>query len=319
MSQMTFASLAYQSKKKVTRRERFLGEMERVVPWLNLEGIIGPVYPDIGNGRPPIGLGKMLRIYFMQQWFNLADEAMEDSLYDSESMRRFAGIELSKDAVPDSTTILRFRHLLEEHDLMKGLFQEVTLHLERNGLIVREGTIVDATIINAPTSTKNKENKRDPEMHQVKKGNEWYFGMKAHIGTETSCGLVHSIVCTPANINDGKMLSELLHGEEHIIYGDSAYQSQERKERYESLGIKWKVSRQGQKNHPKTKRDKQWNRSVSRVRAKGEHAFGVVKNLWGHVKVRYKGITKNACQLFTLFALANLYLVRRKILTLQEA
>lgn len=317
MSQITFASMVYTSKKKVTRRERFLGEMERVVPWRDLERIIDPVYPDIGNGRPPIGLSRMLRIYFMQQWFQLSDEAMEDALYDSESMRRFAGIELGRDPVPDATTILKFRHLLEQHDMMRGIFAEVQTHLKNQGLMVREGTIVDATIIDAPTSTKNKDKKRDPEMHQVKKGNEWFFGMKAHIGTDLQ-GLAHTVVCTPANVADGNVMRNLLHGEEKMIYGDRAYSNVKRKAEFESCGVKWRVQKMANQYRPLTKREQAWNARMSRVRARGEHAFGVIKNLWGYTKVRYKGIMKNACQQFTLFALANLYLVRRKILNLQE-
>jgi IS5 family transposase len=317
MSQTTFASLAYSSKKKITRRERFLNEMELVVPWKELEAVVSPQYPDIGNGRPPIGLRRMLKIYFMQQWFNLSDPGMEDALYDSESMRRFADIELGRDAVPDETTILKFRHLLEQHDTTKELFTEVRRHLEEKGLMVREGTIVDATILDAPTSTKNAERKRDPEMRQVQKGNEWYYRMKAHVGAETSRGLVHTLVCTPANINDGKMMSLLLHGEEEEIYGDRAYQSKEREGFFTARGVRWRVARQAYRGHPISKRTRTWNRSVSRVRARGEHAFHVVKQLWGHARIRYRGIRKNAAQLFTLFALANLYLVRQKLLKLR--
>lgn len=317
MSQLTFASLAYSEKKKVTRRDKFLGEMDQVVPWRELEELIDPVYPDIGNGRPPIGLSRMLRIYCMQQWFNLADEAMEDSLYDSESMRRFAGIELSRDPVPDATTLLRFRHLLEEHQLTKALFASVRRHLESAGLLLREGSIVDATIIDAPTSTKNEQKKRDPEMHQVKKGNEWFFGMKAHIGTDLS-GLVHSVVCTPANVADGRVFPHLLHGDEQAIYGDRAYSNVERKQHFESQGVAWRVQKMANQYRPLTKRERAWNTRMSRVRARGEHAFAVVKNLWGRTKVRYRGICKNAAQLYTLFALSNLYLVRYKILKRQE-
>lgn len=317
MSQLTFASIAYNAKKKTTRRERFLSEMDLVVPWGEIEAVIAPYYPDIGNGRPPIGLNRMLRIYFMQQWFNLSDPGMEDSLYDSESMRRFAGIELGRDAVPDETTICKFRHMLERNSATEKLFQEVRKHLEKQGLIVREGTIVDATIIDAPTSTKNASGKRDPEMHQTKKGNEWYFGMKAHVGTESSRGLVHTLECTPANTNDGTMIFKLLHGTELKIYGDCAYQSRERQAYFESIGVKWKVKRQSNRDRKLTKRERERNRSFSRVRARGEHAFNVVKNLWGHAKVRYKGLAKNAAHYATLFALANLYMVRGNLLKLR--
>ena len=317
MSQLTFASLAYRSKKKVTRREKFLQEMEAVIPWRELEVAIEPCYPEAGNGRPPIGLNRMLRIYFMQQWFQLSDPGMEDALYDSESMRRFAGIELGHDPVPDETTILKFRHLLEQNNGTQELFSEVQRYLQEKGLVIREGTIVDATLIDAPTSRKNETKQRDPEMSQVKKGNEWYFGMKAHIGAETSRGLVHTVVCTTARVHDSRVIDDLLHGDEEVIYGDRAYHSAARKADFESRGIAWKVAKHANQYRPLTKRQRQWNRTVSRVRAKGEHAFGVVKHLWGYTKVRYKGIAKNTCQLFTLFALANLYLVRRELLKLR--
>ncbi len=317
MSQQTFASLAYNAKKKTTRREKFLGEMERVVPWRRLEAVVSPRYPDLGNGRPPIGLSRMLRIYFMQQWFNLADEAMEDALYDSESMRRFAEIELGRDPVPDATTMLRFRHLLEQHHLTQRLLSEVNSHLKDVGLLLREGTIVDATIIDAPTSTKNKEKRRDPEMHQVKKGNEWYFGMKAHIGTDLQ-GLTHTVICTAANVADGSLMNQLLHGEERAVYGDRAYSNIERKAQYEASGIAWRVQKMSNQYRRLTQRERAWNTRMSRIRARGEHAFGVVKNIWRHSKVRYRGIMKNAAHFCTLFALANLYLVRHKILKLQE-
>jgi IS5 family transposase len=319
MSQLTFSSLAYTTKKKTTRRERFLAEMEAVVPWAELEAVVEPIYPKAGNGRPPIGLGRMLRIYFMQQWFNLSDPGMEDALYDSDSMRRFAKIELGYDVIPDETTILNFRHLLEANGATENLFEATNEHLRSKGLMVREGSIVDATIIDAPTSTKNAAKARDPQMRQVKKGNEWFFGMKAHIGTETSRGLVHTLHCTPANINDGKVMHLLLHGEERIIYADRAYQSKEREAFYKAKGIGWRVPRQSYRNHPISKSVRRWNCSVSRVRAFVEHPFLVVKHLWGHCKVRYRGLGKNTAQLFTLFGLANLYLVRRKLLKLQAS
>ena len=315
MNQLTFASLAYRSKKKTTRREHFLNEMEQVVPWVELTRIVEPYYPEAGNGRPPIGIERMLRTYFMQQWFNLSDPGMEDALYDIESMRAFAGIELGKDPVPDESTILRFRHLLEQHEVTKQLFAEVTEQLQKKGLMVKEGTIVDATIIDAPTSTKNESKERDPEMHQVCKRNHWFFGMKAHVGSETSRGLVHTLVCTSANIHDGSVMNQLLHGEEKRVYGDRCYSNKERKVEYEQRGMEWCVSRHtGYKALPE--KDRVWNRKMSRVRARVEHVFHVLKNLWGHSKVRYKGIAKNAAQLFTLFALANIYLVRRKLLKL---
>lgn len=316
MDQVTFASMAYLAKKKTTRREKFLNEMDAVIPWSMLSGLVDPVYPDIGNGRPPMSLERMLRIYFMQQWFQLSDPGMEDSLYDSESMRRFARIELGETAVPDETTILNFRHLLEEHNLTRRLFEVVNEYLEKMGLLLREGTIVDATIINAPSSTKNKEKKRDPEMKQTKKGNQWYFGMKAHVGSDSESGLAHSITHTPANVHDSQEMERLVHGEEEEIYGDQAYSDKKKRADFEARGVKWNVSRRAGPGQELSLRDRLRNRKMSRVRAKGEHLFGVVKNLWGYRKVRYRGIFKNACQQFTLFALANLFLVRRQILNL---
>ena len=317
MSQQSFASLAYNQKKKTTRRERFLGEMEQVVPWKRLEAVVRSVYPDLGNGRPPIGLSKMVRIYCMQQWFQLSDPGMEDALYDMESMRRFAGIELGTDPVPDETTICRFRHLLEVHDLTSKLFSEVRTYLEQHGLLMREGTIVDATLIAAPSSTKNRERKRDPEMSQTKKGNQWHFGMKAHIGTDTKKGVVHSVVCTTAKVHDSQEFEELLHGDEQSIYGDKAYASKIHKQHFESEGVEWNVSRKGAPGKPLSKKDRKWNQQKSKVRAKGEHPFGVIKHLWGYSKTRYRGIAKNAAQLFSLFALANLYLVRKDLIRIQ--
>jgi len=313
MKAVSFASLVYENKKKKTRREKFLEEMERVIPWEKLSEVIRSYYPKAGNGRQPMPLSMMLRIYFMQQWYGLSDPAMEDSLYDIESMRRFAGIDLEADAVPDETTILHFRHLLERHELTKKIFRETQCYLMEKGLLIREGTIVDATIINAPSSTKNRENKRDKEMKQTKKGNQWYFGMKAHVGTDTDRGLVHSIVVTNAAVHDSRVMDELLHGEELSVYGDKAYASKEKKKDYESRGIEWCVKRKAKRGQQLTPEDKEYNHRQGQVRAKGEHAFLVVKHLWQYRKVRYKGLYKNAVQVFSLFALANLYLVRHDL------
>ncbi|MCB0329722.1 MAG: IS5 family transposase [Bdellovibrionales bacterium] len=319
MSQQTFASIAYNTKKKVTRRERFLEEMNAVVPWKRLQAVVSPLYPKKGAGRPPIGVERMLRIYCMQQWFQLSDPGMEDALYDMESMRRFAGIELGVDPVPDETTLCRFRHLLEEHELTAKIFSEIAEYLEERGLLVREGTIVDATIIAAPSSTKNKNKERDPEMSQVKKGNVWHFGMKAHIGVDTKSRVVHSVVCTTASVHDSQEMEELLHGDEKKIYGDKAYASKEKKEKYEAQGVHWNVARRGNRSRSLSKKDKEWNRRKSKVRAKGEHPFGVIKHLWGYAKTRYRGIAKNTSQLFSLFALANLYLLRKDLITIETA
>ena len=313
MKTVSFSSLAYDNKKRKTRREKFLEEMDQVIPWEELLRIISPYYPRAGNGRQPMPLSRMLRIYFMQQWYGLSDPAMEDSLYDIESMRRFADIDLEADVIPDETTILNFRHLLERYNLTKKIFEETKRYLAEKGLLLREGTIVDATIINAPSSTKNLDNTRDREMRQTKKGNQWYFGMKAHVGTDTGRGLAHSVVVTDASVHDSQVMDKLIHGEEQAVYGDKAYASEEKKKEYESNGIGWFVSRKANRGQQLTPEDKEYNHRQSQIRAKGEHAFLVVKHLWNYQKVRYKGLYKNAVQVFTLFALANLYLVRHDL------
>jgi IS5 family transposase len=314
MSQPTFAALAYANKKKQTRREKFLAEMEQAVPWQKLLKIVEAHYPRAGQGRPPLGLEKMLRIYFLQQWFNLSDPAMEDALYDMESMRRFAGIELGQDVVPDESTILNFRHLLEREQLQKRLFKKVNRHLEHQGLLLREGTIVDATIINAPRSTKNVSGKTDPEMSGTRKGTDWNFGMKLHVGTDSQRGLVHSAVVTTAKVHDSLMLEQLVHGDEKSLYGDRAYINDWKQQQYEERGISWNIQRRGRRGAPLTAEDQEWNRQQTKVRLKVEHIFHVIKQLWGHRKVRYRGLAKNEAQCFTLLALANLYLVRKELL-----
>jgi transposase, IS5 family len=313
MSQPTFAALAYANKKKQTRREKFLAEMEQAVPWQKLLKLVEPHYPKAGQGRPPLGIEKMLRIYFLQQWFNLSDPAMEDALYDMESMRRFAGIELGQDAVPDETTILNFRHLLERQQLTRKLFKKVNNHLEHQGLLLREGTIVDATIINAPRSTKNASGKTDPEMSSTRKGTEWSFGMKLHVGTDKR-GLAHSAVVTTAKVHDSLLLEQLVHGAEKSLYGDRAYINDWKQRQYEARGISWNIQRRGRRGAPLTAADEEWNRQQTKVRVKVEHIFQVIKQLWGHRKVRYRGLAKNEAQCFTLLALANLYLVRKQLL-----
>src|SRR5690348_5940414 len=286
MKQMTFASAAYHHKGKVTRREHFLTEMDAVIPWEPIKALIEPHYPKAGNGTQPLPLERMLRIYFMQNWFNLSDPAAEDALYDSESMRRFAGIELAEDAVPDETTILRFRHLLEKHHLTEAIFAQIRSLLEQKRLLLKSGTIVDATIIAAPPSTKNAEQARDPEMHQTKKGKDWHFGMKAHVGTDKR-GIVHSLVTTAANEADIGQLPKLLHGEEKELLGDQAYWSEFHRQCAKEAGVRYRVNRRGTQRHPLTEWQKLINRARSRVRARGEHAFHVVKRLWGFSKVRY--------------------------------
>lgn len=312
MKNMTFASLAYENKKKKTRREKFLEEMERVIPWKELIPVIQSHYPKAGNGRQPMPIERMLRIYFMQQWYGLSDPAMEDALYDIESMRRFADIDIAADVVPDETTILNFRHLLEKFNLTQKLFEKINGYLTEKGLLLREGTIVDATIVNAPASTKNRERSRDSEMRSTRKGNQYYFGMKAHVGTDTR-GLVHDIVVTDASVHDSQVIDKLLHGEEQVVYGDRAYSSENKKREYEAKGIKWRVNLRGCRWRQLTEEEVETNHRQSQVRARVEHAFLVVKHLWRYQKVRYKGLYKNAVQVFSLFALSNLYLVRQEL------
>src|SRR5271154_3212086 len=319
--QMSFAQSEYAGKKKVTRREKFLGEMERVVPWSRLVALIQPHYPTGRRGRPPVGLERMLRIYFLQQWYTLADEALEDALYDSQALRTFAGLDLSVESVPDATTLLGFRHLLEAHALGAEILQEVNVHLRERQLLMREGTIVDATIIAAPPSTKNAQKARDPEMHQTKKGNEWHFGMKAHIGVDAASGLVHTVLGTAANVADIACAAQALHGEEKTVYADAGYTGVEK--RPEVLAAhpetQWIVAaKRGKVKALPEGRFKELTKELERlkaqVRAKVEHGFHVVKNLFGFRKVRYRGLAKNTAQLHVLFALANLVLVKRRLL-----
>ncbi len=311
--QRTFAAMAWTQKGKVTRRERFLAEMDAVIPWADLLHLIEPHYPKAGNGRQPLGVEKMLRIYFVQQWFNLSDPQAEDALYDSESIRRFVGVELSEDVVPDETTILRFRHLLETHKLTAKIFDLVRELLTEKRLLLKSGTIVDATIISAPSSTKNATQTRDPEMKQTRKGNQWYFGMKVHIGTDAK-GRVHSVVATDAATADITELNHLLHGEEKALYGDKAYWKEEDRTSFEASGVRYRVNRRGTSHRPLSWKWRQINRARSRIRARGEHPFHTVKRLWGFAKVRYRGLAKNLARAQTMFALANLYSVRYQLL-----
>jgi transposase, IS5 family len=320
--QMSFAQSEYAGKKKVTRRERFLGEMERVVPWARLCAVIEPHYPQGKRGRPPIGIERMLRIYFLQQWYALADEALEDALYDSQAMRSFAGIDLGVEAVPDATTLLKFRHLLEAHNLTRAIFAEVNGLLSERKLLMREGTIVDATIIAAPSSTKNLAKARDPEMHQAKKGNQWHFGMKAHIGADAKSGLVHTVSGTAANVADIAQTHELLHGEEKEAYGDAGYLGVEKRGEILARGreVQWYVAaKRGKVKAMAEGRVKEltqaFEKAKAQVRARVEHPFHIVKNLFKHRKTRYRGLAKNMAQLHSLFALANLLIARRPLLS----
>jgi IS5 family transposase len=299
---------------KKTRRALFLEEMDRVVPWGKLCALIEAHYPKAGNGRQPVGLERMLRIYFLQQWFNLSDPAVEEALYDSAGMRSFVGIDLGREPVPDETTVCKFRHLLEQQQLGGQMLEAVNLHLQRNGVRITTGTIVDATIIHAPSSTKNREQKRDPEMHQTKKGNQWYFGMKAHVGVDSKTKLIHTAVVTPAHVADASVLPELLHGEETRVWGDQAYRGQ--------ADVIHESAPRAQDCTHRRYRYKEWideverakNRTKSMVRSKVEHVFAVMKLKFGFVKVRYRGLAKNANRLFATCALVNLFLVRKKLM-----
>lgn len=315
--QRSFADLAWVNKGKVTRREKFLAEMDQVIPWSRLIALIEPHYPKAGEGTQPYPMERMLRIYFLQQWFNLSDPAAEEAVYDSESMRRFVGVDLGEDRVPDETTILRFRHLLEKHGLTRAIFQATRSLLTEHGIWLKKGTIVDATILSAPTSTKNKERSRDPEMKQTRKGKDWHFGMKVHVGTDPQ-GFVHSLTTTDAAQADVKQLPDLLHGEEQELYGDSAYWKKADRRDFQAKKVRYRVNRRGHRRRPLTTRERQGNRERSRTRARGEHAFHVVKRLWGYDKVRYRGLEKNTAQIYAIFALANLYLARRNLLNSRE-
>ena len=305
----------FEQHRRPTRRDEFLDTMNRIVPWAALCAVIEPHYPKRGNGRPPIGLERMLRIHFIQHWFNLADFACEEALYDMASLRQFAGIDLGCESVPHATTLLKFRHLLEEHNLNEKLFAEVGRVLAGSGMILKTGTIVDATIIAAPSSTKNAEKKRDSEMHQTKKGKQWYFGMKLHIGVDSQSGLVHSAVVTSANVHDKHPLPDLLHGQEQRVYGNSAYASQ--KDLIHSKALQAKNFTNCRTRKPggevdEVKRSKNCNKS--KIRARVEHVFAVVKRLWGFTKVRYRGLAKNAGRAFTALALANIDLSRNRLM-----
>jgi IS5 family transposase len=315
MKQRTLAMAnGFERYSKKTRRAEFLEEMEQVVPWRKLCALIEPHYPKAGNGRPPVGLERMLRMYFLQQWFNLSDPAVEEVLYDSVVMRDFVGIDLGQEPVPDETTMCKFRHLLEEHGLGGEMLETVNLYLEDKGVRITTGTIVDATILHAPSSTKNREQKRDPEMHQTKKGNQWYFGMKAHVAVDSNTKLIHTAVVTPANVADATVLPELLHGEETKVWGDQAYCGQSEVIReYAPRAQDCTQRRYRYKNHV-DEEERAKNRTKSQVRSKVEHVFGVMKLKFGFVKVRYRGLVKNANRVFAICALVNLFMVRKKLL-----
>jgi len=318
MRQKTLAENGFERFRKTTRRERFLAEMEQVIPWRKLCKVIKPYYSvPKGAGRPPVGLERMLRIHFLQHWFNLSDPAVEEALYDSRAMRQFVGIDLGHEPVPDETTVCKFRHLLESRNLGDRLFGLINEYLAENGLNVRTGTIVDATIIDAPSSTKNKDGKRDPEMHQTRKGNQWYFGMKGHIGVDSQSKLIHSVAATAAtaaNVHDSRLLGDLLHGAETRVWGDSAYAGQGDVIREHAPRAKDFTHKKGARNRPLSDDDRRKNTTKSQVRAKAEHPFLVLKRIFGFNKVRYRGLDKNANRLFMACGLVNLYMARRILL-----
>ena len=314
MDQPTFADLEYESKKRKTRREIFLERMDALIPWEQMEERIRPFYPKAGRGRRPYELSAMVRIHCVQLFYNLSDPGMEDMLYEVESVRRFVGLKLSG-PLPDETTILNFRHLLEEHELGQSLFEEINRHLESQGLRLREGTIVDASIIEAPSSTKNRAGERDPEMHQTKKGNEWRFGMKVHVGADAETGVVHSMTTTPANVHDVTEAHRLLHGGEKRVWGDAGYQGVYKRLENRELDVEWRVAmRPGRRRHlePGSYEALAEKRKAS-VRAKVEHPFLYVKRRFGYAKVRYRGLAKNAQRLALLLGLANLMTAERRL------
>jgi len=324
-SQVSFAQAEYDKKRKRTRRELFLEKMEQVVPWDRLIEVIEPHYPKSGKrGRPPIGLERMLRMYFVQQWYGLADEAVEDAIYDSQALRNFMDIDLCRQSVPDATTLMGFRHLLEANDLPQAMLVEVNAMLIERGLLMSKGTLVDATLIAAPSSTKNQEHARDPEMHQTKKGNAWHFGLKAHIGVDRESGLVHTVVTTAANVSDISQAAALLHGQEEDAWLDAGYVGVEKREDMQGAlaangqEVRWHVAKRrktiGQMAEGWQKTLAQaYEKLKARVRARVEHPFHIVKNIFRHRKTRYRGLAKNDAQLNVLFALSNLYLVREQL------
>jgi len=299
---------------KKTRRQAFLEEMEQVVPWRELCALIEPHYPKPGNGRPPVGVERMLRIYFLQQWFSLSDPAVEEVLYDSVVMRQFVGVDLGHEPVPDETTVCKFRHLLEQHQLGEKILGTINLHLQARGVRITTGTIVDATILHAPTSTKNREQQRDPEMHQTKKGNQWFFGMKAHVGVDSKTKIIHTAVATAANVADPRVLPDLLHGEETRVWGDQAYRGQTEVIKECAPLAQDHTHRRYRYKNGIDEEERAKNRTKSSVRSKVEHVFQVMKLKFGFVKLRYRGLKKNAHQLFVVCGLVNLFLSRQKLL-----
>lgn len=314
MSKQLSLGEGFQKYAKTTRRSQFLSEMDVVVPWAKVCGLVEPFYPVAGNGRPPRPLELMVRVYFLQQWFNLSDPAAEDALYDSDAMRRFVGLDLSEAPAPDETTLCKFRHLLERHRLGEAMFECVLEHLDGQGLKIGLGTIVDATVISAPQSLKNKDQQRDPQMRSGKKGNLWYFGMKAHIGVDSETKLIHSVVVTPGNVHDSRCIGDLLHGNEQQVWGDAAYMGQTDVILAYAPQAQDLTNRRWQHRTYADEAERVRNREKSRIRARVEHPFLVIKQLFGFAKTRYRGLVKNTHRLLVTCALTNLYLVRRRLL-----
>ena len=315
MRQDTFSDAGFEKHRKKTRKEQFLEEMEKIIPWPELTQVIEPYYPKPeGAGRRPVGVERMLRIHFIQHWFNLSDPGAEEALYDSRALRQFVGIDLGREPVPDETTICKFRHLMEKHNLGDELFRLVNQYLQESGLKVSRGTIVDATIIGAPSSTKNKKKERDPDMSSTRKGQQWHFGMKAHIGVDSRTRLIHSVVATAASVHDSQILPDLLHGNETRVWGDSAYSGQTQAIKDCAPNAKDFTNAKGSRNHPLPEAERVKNRRKSGVRAKVEHQFAIIKRQFGFTKVRYRGLEKNAHRLFVACALSNLVMAKKTLL-----
>ena len=327
MKQQTFSDFEYSNRKRKTKREEFLEIMDEIIPWDEWVGVIMPFYPNGKRGRPPKGIELMLRMYLLQIWFNLSDEGTEDAIYDSYAMRKFVGINFLEQDVPDATTLLKFRRLLEQHGLNKLFFDAINRVMVKTGHMLKGGTVVDATIINAPPSTKNAEKKRDPEMRQTKKGNEWRFGMKCHVGADAFSGLVHTIEVTPANVHDIQVTSKLIREGDEVVYGDSGYLGIEKREEIVSdahlSSIDYRINRRPSSLQKVSGNSVDWDRIIehakSSVRCKVEHPFRIIKCLFGYRKVAYKGLAKNENRLYALFASANLYALASRGRSLAEA
>jgi len=314
MSQLSFLSIT--QNKKTLKCEKFLNEMSKVIPWKEICQIISPFYSKGELGRKPMPMILMLKIYCLQQWYQLSDPGMEEAIYDRNSFQKFLNIDLFGDKVPDETTILHFRHLLEKYNLTKKIFDLISSHLAKKGFLLKEGTIVDATIIHSPSSTKNKDKKRDKEMGSTCKNKKWFFGMKAHIGVDYKSGLVHNVEFTSASVHDRECFPSLLHGRENAVFGDKGYFSDKDKHYARDANVFWGVLDKGKRGNPLSNKQKKRNKKLSSIRAKVEHPFQIIKHLWGYSKTRYRGIEKNASQLLMMFALANIFKVRKKLLAI---